>query len=157
MYRTMVGNPYKTIKTGESICTTTNGTVKYDGKAVMGAGNAKFVRDQFGLDALLGKLLTKYGNRVFPLGKHRYNGQEIMIFTFPTKEYWRNNSSLSLIRKSAIELREIADKLNITGNIYIPAPGCSNGGLRWSQVKEQLHDLDFRFIVYSLEADTFLF
>lgn len=155
MYQIYIGNPYYSFQDGDVICTTTNGEIKKDGKAVMGRGNAKFVRDTFpGVDTLLGKCLQKYGNRVVPLGKQQFNGKEFTLLTFPTKNAWRDKSDLALIQKSAKEIKQLADHYQFQ-TIYLPIPGCSNGQLNWSDVKEVLTDLDARFIIYSLDARDF--
>ena len=155
MYQIYVGNPYFTFDEGDVICTTTNGEVRKDGKAVMGRGNAKFVRDTFkGVDELLAQMLQKYGNRVAPLGKHTFNGKSFTLLTFPTKNTWRDKSSIELIAKSAHEMKQMADHYGFQ-KIYIPIPGCANGQLTWSQVKEVLTCLDERFVIYSLEAKDF--
>ena len=155
MYQIYVGNPYETFKEGDVICTTTNGETKKDGKAVMGRGNAQFVRDTFkGVDTLLGQLLKKYGNRVVPLGKHTLHGKSFTLLTFPTKNAWRDKSDLALIEKSAREIKQLADHYGFK-TIYIPIPGCANGQLKWSQVKGVLGELDERFIIYSLNEKDF--
>lgn len=154
-FTTMVGNPYDSFEPGDVICVTTNAEVKINGNAVMGRGCAEFVRDNFkGSDKKLGVYLKQYGNRVFRLGEHTYAGRPFQLVTFPTKNQWRDRSDLGLIRKSAQELRSLCDKFGYS-RIYIPIPGCTNGYLRWSQVKEELRDLDSRFVVYSLNGRDF--
>lgn len=155
MYQIYVGNPYFTFKEGDVICTTTNGEIKKDGKAVMGRGNAKFVRDTFsGVDTLLGQMLEKYGNRVVPLGKYSFGEKTFTLLTFPTKNKWRDKSDLALIQQSAKEIKQLADHYGFQ-RIYIPIPGCSNGQLAWHDVKQVLTDLDERFIIYSLDEKDF--
>jgi hypothetical protein len=158
MHRLLVGNPYDIVEDGDTICATTNGERKKDGLAIMGRGNAKFMRDTFHIDALLGEYLSKYGNRAFLLGSGRfpyyYGGKQIFLATFPTKHRWRDKSDLLLIEQSAYQINEIADKFNLE-RVYIPIPGCGNGGLVWSQVKDRLTVLDERFIIYSLNAKDF--
>jgi hypothetical protein len=154
MYSMFVGNPYEIMNTGEAICTTTNGETRKNGYAVMGKGNAQLVRDTFKLDKLLGEYLLKYGNRAFYLGAHSYKGKDIIIASFPTKQFWKDKSNLDLIEKSVEQIKKIADKYNLK-KIYIPVPGCSNGQLKWSQVKERLCTLDERFIIYSLDRNDF--
>ncbi|MDU8351202.1 hypothetical protein RYA05_04735 [Pseudomonas syringae pv. actinidiae] len=155
-FTTMVGNPYTACNERDVICVTTNGEIKKNGCATMGQGCAKFVRDSFkGIDAKLGKYLKAHGNRVFNLGAQHYQGRNFVLVTFPTKHLWRANSDTALIQKSAQELVALCDKFNVTGKVYIPAPGCSNGKLKWSAVKPLLSNLDERFVVYSLEDDAF--
>lgn len=155
MYQLFVGNPYDLFVAGDVICTTTNGVVKADGKAVMGAGNAKFVRDTFpGIDKTLAIMLQKYGNRAVPLGRFLYQGKPLTIVSFPTKQHWRDASDLSLIQTSAEQLVEMADRF-FPNTIYVPIPGCTNGGLKWKDVQKVLTVLDERFVVYSLQATDF--
>lgn len=155
MYQIYVGNPYRTFNEGDVICTTTNGEVKKDGKAVMGRGNAKFVRDTFpGVDTLLAQMLQKHGNRVVPLGKHTLKGKTFTLLTFPTKHTWSDKSDIALIEKSAKEIKQLADHYKFQ-KVYIPIPGCANGQLKWSQVQNALSILDERFVIYSLSAKDF--
>lgn len=154
-FNTLAGNPYDFFEDGDVICVTTNAEVRKNGCAVMGRGCAEFVRDTFrGSDKKLGGYLKSYGNRVFRLGQHHYRGKPFELVTFPTKNQWRDKSDLALIRKSAQELVALCNKFGYA-KIYIPIPGCSNGYLRWSQVRKELTDLDSRFVVYSLNSADF--
>jgi hypothetical protein len=155
MYQTWVGNPYDVFNEGDVICVTTNGEIKKDGYAVMGRGSAQFARDTFHVDQLLGQYISKYGNRVFSLGKHQYNEKSFVMLTFPTKNGFRGKSDINLIETSAKQIKAVADKYHLK-KIYIPIPGCSNGHLKWKQVKERLRILDERFIIYSLEESSFM-
>ncbi len=133
---------------------TTNGIVKKDGRAVMGAGIAKYVRDTFkGTDEKLGKKLKESGNHVYDLGKwripyadNRYN--LFILYSFPTKDDWKENSKLELICQSCREIVKKADE-NMLHNIYMPCPGCMNGRLNYyKDVRPVLEkELDHRFIV----------
>jgi hypothetical protein len=154
MYKIFIGNPYHIFEENDVICTTTNGEVRKNGYAVMGKGNAQFVRDTFKVDKLLGSYLNKFGNRVFLLGAYQYNKKSLILATFPTKNTWRDKSDVNLIKTSSIQIKEVADKFNLR-KIYIPIPGCSNGQLKWSEVKQHLNILDERFIIYSLDAKDF--
>lgn len=150
MYKIFLGNPFDILNDGDVICVTTNGLTKKDGKAVMGAGIAKFFRDTFKVDSMLGEYLKTYGNRSFRLGTFEYKGKNIELATFPTKHSWRDNSDINLISESARQIKEMADKYGWK-MIYIPIPGCSNGGLKWSNVKDSLEILDERFVVFSIK------
>lgn len=135
----------------EAVCVTTNGIVKKNGCAVMGAGIAKQASVSFsGLAFQLGSLITQYGNRVFDMGlyKDSITGKWVRIITFPTKHHWRDKSDLKLIETSARQLIDICDKYDIR-ICYLTCPGCSNGGLDWeSQVRPLLESiLDDRFII----------
>lgn len=151
-----MGDAYDVCRDGDIVCVTTNGEVKVNGRAVMGRGCAEFVAKNFnGTDKKLAEYLKTYGNRVFNLGKYSHKGHIIRIVSFPTKNLWRDKSSLDLIEKSAKELLLLSDKLG-ANKIFIPIPGCSNGKLKWSQVRERLIALDERFTVYSTEPELFL-
>lgn len=154
---TLVANPYEICSDRDVICVTTNAEIKRNGEAVMGRGCAEFVRDNFkGVPVKLAKYLKAHGNRVFNLGTQVYQGRTFVLVSFPTKHGWRSPSNKDLIRKSAQELLDLCNKFNVTGKVYIPAPGCSNGQLKWSEVKPLLSMLDERFVVYSLDASAFL-
>lgn len=155
-FTTQVCNPFL-IADGPNVavCFTTNGEIKRNGEAIMGAGVAKFVRDNFqGSSMKLSKLLRDHGNRAFNLGTYHFNGHNFRLMTFPTKVTWRSNSSMELIEESAKQLVEMADKFGLE-RVYIPAPGCSNGGLLWSDVAPRLACLDDRFVITSLSQHTF--
>jgi hypothetical protein len=120
----------------DAVCITTNGEIKKNGRAVMGAGVARSFRDRIkNIDLLLADSLKHYGNtcRIFhKIGK-------VNIIAFPTKNLWRDHSDINLIRKSAKELKQviIEHKLN---TILLPKTGCSNGGLIWNNVKDVLEE-----------------
>lgn len=132
----------------EAVCVTTNGMVKHNGHAVMGAGIAKQADQLFNCSELLGKLLKTYGNHVFHMGTVHVYGKFYQLFTFPTKHDWRNNSDLFLIAQSAQELVKYCNNMNIQ-TCYLPPAGCGLGGLDWNtQVKPILEPiLDDRFII----------
>ena len=131
---------------------TTNGVVKKDGRAVLGAGIAKEANALFHVDELLGKYLKEYGNRPFYMGRFYRNDtdgvrREMSLASFPTKHHWREKSDITLITKSAIHLVEMADKFGWT-KIYMPPVGCGLGQLNFNcTVKPVLQGiLDDRFI-----------
>lgn len=116
------------------ICVTTNGMLKQDGTAVMGAGIAKEAAERFpDLPKRLGENISKYGNRLFIY-------RDMRIITFPTKHDWKDKSDLELIQKSCCELMEVALKFGIE-RISLPKPGCSNGGLSWDDVRPVIEPL----------------
>jgi len=166
MYQTYIGNPFTFFEDGDTICVTTNGIVKSDGCAVMGAGIAEFVRDAFEkqkIDRRLGIYLLKYGNMSFYLGEYEFplikdfemsQGKILRLASFPTKYHYKNKSSLKLIKKSVEEIIERANKFHMN-LIYIPFPGGGKGKLKWSEVQPLLTPLDDRFIVFSTEKSDF--
>lgn len=135
---------------------TTNGIVRKDGDAVMGAGIAKYARDHFpGIAQALGLLLKKYGNHAYFMGSWTDQARSmanlspgVFVATMPTKHDWRDDSDVNLIRRSAKELVAVADRNNLT-KLYLPAPGCTNGRLDYlAQVRPVLaRELDERFVV----------
>lgn len=156
-FKTKVENPFNSISGDgtEAICVTTNGMVRKNGKAVMGAGVAKFVRDTFpDIDEKLGRFISQYGNRTFNLGTQEYEGKRFRLISFPTKNDWKDKSDLNLIEKSANELVSLSYKFDLK-NIYLPVPGCSNGQLEWRDVSKRLTSLDDRFTITSLDKKIF--
>ena len=130
-------------------CITTNGIVKNDGKAVMGAGVAKLIRDKYiGCDEILGKLITVRGNIV-----QQFLRIPVELLAFPTKYHFKDNSDLKLIEKSAIELKKWSDNNPQYKKIILPRPGCNNGGLKWEEVKPILSKVltEDKFIVITNE------
>lgn len=134
---TLAGNIFD-IRTTYPICIPVNGVVKHDGNLVMGAGLAlEAVRVFPELPSVLGKMVLEQGNRTFYL-------KDLNIFSFPTKEHFKDKSSLNLIRKSAEETLEIMNAYDI-GTVCVPKLGCGLGGLDWERevrpvIKEILTD-----------------
>lgn len=128
----------------EGMCVTTNGMIRNDGHAVMGRGIAKSVNDKYHVSLKLAQHLRANGNVPADLGI--YDGFHLL--SFPTKDDWRNDSTVALIIASATKLVALANTLGLT-KIYLPKPGCANGHLDWeTQVKPALSQiLDDRFIV----------
>ena len=127
-------------------CITTNGIVKKDGCAVMGKGVALQAARRFPkLLRLLGKYLKEFRNSV-----HSF-GSEYRIISFPTKDDWREDSSLEIIEESCQRLRDAFEYTELgyfVKKIYMPRPGCGCGNLNWKDVKPILEKyLDDRFIV----------
>jgi len=118
---------------------TTNGYIKRNGQAVMGRGCAKEAADRFtGLAQFLGFSLIQYQNHVFYL--HQFGDRGII--TFPVKENWSDRASIPLIKQSARELIEMTiPYFEITEKIYLPRPGCGNGGLEWNNVKPEIENI----------------
>lgn len=134
--------------TQDAVCITTNGIVKKDGNAVMGAGIAKQANDMFHVSSKLGGYINTYGNRAFNLGTIKRGEEIFYLFTYPTKYHFKDNSDINLIVKSAEQLMEMADKFNVK-NIYLPPVGCGLGNLNYEvTVKPWISNiLDDRFIV----------
>ena len=122
---------------------TTNGIIKKNGEAVMGAGIALQAKNLYPiLPKKLAKRLTSDGNRVFV-----FHEVDRIISTLPTKHDWKDKSDINLIRRSIGELAGLADR-NRWNKVVLPRPGCSNGQLSWLEVRPILVDLlDDRFFV----------
>jgi len=136
------------------LCITTNGIVKnsgnsyLNGEAVMGAGIAKQAKERYpDLPLKLGKKIKEKGNVVSCLGKR--DGK--WIISFPTKNDWKDKSSIELIKQSASQLKNYFDKQEVKPVVIIPRPGCANGGLNWEDVKKEIENIlvDDNFLIIS--------
>lgn len=130
----------------DAICVTTNGIVKKDGSLVMGAGIALQFKNKYpDLPFILGRKVATYGNQPFYVRTN--TGQSIV--SFPTKENYKDKSSLDLIISSAQRIKNLANKFYWT-KVAIPAPGVGLGGLSWSQDVEPALSkiLDDRFVIH---------
>lgn len=117
-----------------ALCVTTNGVVKANGQAVMGAGIAKaFTIIYPQLPTILGQKLACCGNQVHYL----LTDANAHILSFPTKHHWRGSSSLSLIENSAKTLAELA-VLRPYCTFVLTQPGCGLGGLSWLMVNDAI-------------------
>lgn len=126
--------------TALNICVTTNGQTRGDGSAIMGAGVARQAVERCpGIDRVLGGILRTHGNKVAWLGS--WNGKK--LWSFPTKQVWQRDAEPELIAASARVLTEVA-----SGDVALPRPGCSNGGLKWAAVR--------KIIAPILRADRFI-
>lgn len=125
---------------------TTNGFVKVNGEAVMGAGCAKEAAKRWPeLPKLLAKHIKEAGNTVyqFPASSGILN-----LVAFPVKHNWWEPADPALIEKSCQELVALAGMYDHSTIFVIPRPGCGNGRLRWEDVKPILERyLDDRFHV----------
>ena len=150
-------------KKADAICITTNSVVKQNGRAVMGKGVALDAKLKFpSIDYSLGVKLKK-GNNVYLLTEECKKvisliGMTIFsiasnlpyhIVSFPTKNHWRDKSSLSLIVESSKQLIELTDAMKWK-KVIIPKPGCNNGQLDWKVVRSKIKPiLDNRFYIIS--------
>lgn len=140
----------------DAVCITTNGNLKSSGANVMGKGIALDFKKKFpGIDFILGEKIKENGNKVYLINDGKTSIKNIVpkwkIFSFPTKHNWWEKSDMELIIKSAKELVEISN-LYANETICLPKPGCSNGGLKWPDVKEELEKIlcDDKFLVIDL-------
>lgn len=124
------------------IAITTNGQVDRSGRAILGRGCARQALVYFPeLPEHLGRLLQESGNHVFDLGRGLVN--------FPVEETPWSVPDLRLIRRSAAELKALADQQGWS-RVIVPRPGCGGGGLAWSEVRAVVEEyFDDRFSVIS--------
>jgi len=156
--------------TVDAICITTNGIVGNDGKCLMGAGTAGEAASRWpDIRKNVGKIITNLGNVPGLIGiideKDQFvspnrkvvesENYKCLIFSYPTKEDYKDNSDIDLIVKSAYKMVNFADKFNLT-KIMLPVMGCGvfTGRLNWEQdVKPKVKEiLDDRFYIVFLEG-----
>jgi hypothetical protein len=126
-------------------CITTNGALRRNGNAIMGKGVALEARRRcHDVEAILGSLISKYGNHVFLLG---YN-----IISFPTKYHWKQDSDIQLIKRSSQELVALL-KDHPAKRVLLTRPGCGSGNLKWSDVKLAIQDIlvDNKFVIAHMD------
>lgn len=139
------------------LCITTNGFVKNNGRAVMGAGCAKTIRDAVpNIDLALGAHIKRSGNVAGPIGSYNNNA----VFSFPVKHNWWENADLDLIAESAKSIRNLY--LFALGNstkgcdVWIPRPGCGNGKLSYKDVEPVLQAIliedNFKIITFGKQS-----
>ena len=139
----MFGDAWELSK-GNILCITTNGFVKKNGEAVMGRGIASQAKKRFPkLPSFLGDNLLRLGNHVYFLSKW----EKWFLMSFPTKHNWWEKSDLELIKKSVKELQDIVGTDDCKLKVFLPRPGCSNGGLDWKDVKPLVEHLDDQYII----------
>jgi O-acetyl-ADP-ribose deacetylase (regulator of RNase III) len=84
------------------------------------------------------------------MGPRRY------VLNFPTKKHWRSSSQLTDIAAGLDSLVEVVHELGIT-SVAIPALGCGNGGLDWTEVRPLIEKAcgrmrDVRAVVFPPEG-----
>lgn len=129
------------------VCVTTNGIIKHDGTAVMGAGIAKTANIRFNVAKKLADNLRN-GNNVYDLGEYTYKDSRFHLVSFPTKNHWRDNSLPYLIKQSAKQLLTLVNAHGFK-HVYLVPPGCGLGKLDWNEdVKPLLEPFfDDRFTI----------
>ena len=133
----------------DALVCTTNKMVKKNGCLVMGAGIARDFRDTFSdIDLHWGRCLSNgYHQNGFMVETRQlsFGGSRMLsLVAFPTKDHWKNDSLIDLIRLSALTLRSTSDIMGWKA-ILMTRPGCGNGGLEWSRVRNEISFLDDRF------------
>ena len=134
---------------GHYIVIPINGSINTYRENVMGRGLALQAKRRYNeLPAITARCIAVRGLQVFEMSI-------LTLFMFPTKFAWKYDSDIGLIRRSCLQLQEIADSWsNIKHHdwsikkIYMPRVGCGNGNLNWNDVSLILDEiLDDRFIV----------
>lgn len=125
----------------------TNGQLRSNGLAIMGAGVAKQAATQDPHLALcLGKAIQRHGVRCEVID----DGPPATV-AFPTKYNWRQDSDRGLIAQSTAELVALTDHYNWR-TVAMPRVGAGLGGLRWSDIGCFFEgELDDRFVIVSLQ------
>ena len=138
------GNAWDVYNDYDVLCITTNGFVKNNGECVMGRGIALEAKKRFpSIAKVLGSFIKQYGNRCMKLAKIK----DTYLVSFPVKHNWYEMADIELIKRSCLQLTEMADKFNWT-KILLPRPGCGNGGLNWNDVEPIISELlDDRFYI----------
>ena len=129
----------------DAICITTNGTVKLNGEAVMGRGNALQAKIKYPQIAkILGNKIKNNGNKVNLLTLQKEDGiylgnQKVNyhIISFPVKHNWNEIADINLIKES-IEFLLSLIKLYSWSKVLLPKPGIGCGRLEWNYVKKSI-------------------
>jgi len=135
-----MGNLWDLHHQGHWIAITTNGILKSDGRAVMGAGLAKQAAGRFpDLPRVLGTHIRTCGNTPMAFPGMR-------IITLPTKHHFRDASDIGLIQESLRQVQGLLTQ-NQIDRLYCPRPGCGLGQLTWQQVRAAIAPVvDYRCI-----------
>ena len=121
------------------ICITTNGYIKYGGDLVMGRGCALQAKKRYPrLPFSLGERVKLHGN--VPHVVHMDDG--VTIISFPVKHNWWEKADKKLIRASLLTLNKMIGTEGFK-RVYLPRPGCGNGGLDWETEVKPLLETNF--------------
>ena len=132
----------------DAVCITTNGFIKANGHGVMGAGTAGQAQKRWPyFPEVLGACLKDGGNHVQIMEWEEHCGKTIPFLMFPVKHVWYDDALVTLIKRSAEELLDIADAHDGWMDILIPHPNYNNDNLTWKEVEPIINFLDDRFII----------
>ncbi len=138
----ITGNLWDYVNDG-CIVITTNGVVNNKGECVMGRGTAAQAKKRYpGLAIRIGNMIKKHGNHVW-----LFDVDETFLITFPVKHRWQEPADPELISQSVDEMLETVSYAFAVKEVFMPRPGCGNGGLDWKDVKPLLSKLDDRFTI----------
>lgn len=153
IFKLAVGN------TARVLCITTNGSLRQDGLAVMGAGVAQQANQllsqpggQRNLQRILGNQIHDHGNHVHDLFDW-YSFSSYRVVSFPVKHRWHEPASKLLIERSLDELATLVAAKFAGYQIYLPRPGCGNGQLRWHDVFPLCARLDDHYTIVCRENE----
>lgn len=119
------------------VCITTNGSVKKNGTAVMGRGNAKQAAICVpGIPKLLGAYLRQHGNVA---GSLQVTKDDWPLIIFPVKHNWWEDGHIPLIASSLGWLKHESESHPLN-TYHLPRPGCGNGKLNWEKIVKPLVD-----------------
>ena len=121
---------------------------------VMGKGIALMFKDRFAenfrLYAAACKAKQVQTGKMFVTEAHELDGPR-WIVNFPTKQHWRAPSQMAWVADGLQDLRRFLIEHKVK-SIAIPPLGAGNGGLEWSEVREQIEaslgDLDTEILVF---------
>ena len=107
---------------------------------VMGKGIALMFREAFPENMRAYAAACQAGEvrvgRMFVTLNHDLIGPR-WIINFPTKKHWRNPSKLEWVHEGLKDLVRVIREHRIR-SVAIPPLGCGNGGLDWSQVRDEI-------------------
>lgn len=123
---------------------TGNSTINSKGALVMGAGNAKVVRDKFkGIDQRLGEKISNLSRYLIVLDN------DTNIFALQTKINWKDKSPIDLVSESINVLCESATQMP-NQKFACPFPAVNHGGLSKNIVMPLIEKLPDNVFIYSL-------
>ena len=141
--RIVKGDLWTMHEQGAWICVTTNGDIrKRDDALVMGRGIAREAKLRYPhLPFELGRRVRQLGNRVVVAWDYR-------LISLPVKQHWHEQADTALILASIEQLCKFVSEfpaLREHGNVFLPKPGCGNGGLSWAIVRPIIEPTINRF------------
>lgn len=126
---------------------TANSVLTKDGRLVMGAGNAKVVRDKFkGIDKRLGEVINGCKN---PETYLIVKDTDTNIFALQTKVDWKDKSPLGLVKASIRYLKVLTER-KPNRLFAVPYPAISHGGLTKDVLVRYIEELPDNVYIYEL-------
>ena len=127
---------------------------------VMGKGIALMFKERFAdnmrLYAIACKAKQVQTGKMFVTEVHELDGPR-WIVNFPTKQHWKAPSQMAWVEEGLQDLRRFLIEKQVK-SIAIPPLGAGNGGLEWTEVREQIEialgDLpNIEIVVFALIAE----